>query len=177
MRSLKTAAVLLAGLLLVTACSEFDGGEIGTSGFAELVGPDGSHMGTVHLEQGPNGVLISVAVSGLTEGAHGFHIHSVGACTPDFGAAGDHFAPSGHGHGFLHADGPHAGDLPNIYAAGDGTAQADFFTDQVTLADYGKASLFDNDGSAFIVHAKPDTYSSEAGAGDRVACGVIVTTR
>ena len=35
------------------------------------------------------------------------------------------------------------------------------------------ATMAGPDGSAFIVHAKPDTYGSEAGAGDRVACGVI----
>ena len=29
------------------------------------------------------------------------------------------------------------------------------------------------DGSAIIVHEKPDTYGEDAGAGGRVACGVI----
>ena len=91
-------------------------------------------MGTVTLEQGPNGVLISADVSGLTPGPHGFHIHDVGACTPDFSAAGSHFAPSGHGHGFMYGDDQHAGDLPNLYAAGDGTARADVFTSKITLA-------------------------------------------
>jgi len=130
-------------------------------------------MGTVTLVQGPNGVLMSADVGDLTPGPHGFHIHSVGACTPDFSAAGAHFAPTDDGHGFMHPEGKHAGDLPNIYAGTDGTARADVFTDQVTLAADAETSVFDSDGSAIIIHDKPDSYGAEPGAGDRVACGVI----
>ena len=54
-------------------------------------------MRTVTLTQGPHGVLISADVSGLSPGAHGFHIHAPGACAPDFAAAGDHFNPGGSG--------------------------------------------------------------------------------
>ncbi len=84
-----------------------------------------------------------------------------------------HFAPTDHGHGFMHPDGRHAGDLPNILAGIDGTARADVFSDQVTLLADTDTSLFDSDGSAIIIHAKPDSYGAEPGAGDRVACGVI----
>ena len=73
----------------------------------------------------------------------------------------------------MHPDGSHAGDLPNIYAGSDGTARADVFTDQVTLAADAETSVFDSDGSAIIIHAKPDSYGADPGAGDRVACGVI----
>jgi Cu-Zn family superoxide dismutase len=166
----------LLGLLGLAACGSEDGDDIagvGERATAAMAGPDGSPMGTVTLEQGPNGVLVSADVSGLTPGAHGFHIHTVGTCTPDFSAAGGHYAPGEHGHGFMHADGLHAGDLPNIFAASDGTARADYFTAFVTLADDADTTVFDSDGSAIIIHAKPDTYASEAGAGDRVACGVI----
>jgi Cu-Zn family superoxide dismutase len=42
------------------------------------------------------------------------------------------------------------------------------------LAD-GAASLFDADGSAIVIHADPDDYSSQptGNAGDRIACAVI----
>jgi len=33
--------------------------------------------------------------------------------------------------------------------------------------------LFDEDGSAFIVHAEPDDYLDVSSAGARIACGVI----
>ncbi len=176
MRIIRNIIVSAAGLLVLAgsvACSEDDVAGVGQTAVASMSGSDGAPMGTVTLEQGPNGVWISADVSGLTTGAHGFHIHAVGACTPDFTAAGSHFAPGGEGHGFMHPEGSHAGDLPNIHAGGDGTARADHFTDKVTLAADGETSLFDSDGSAIIIHAKPDTYGADPGAGDRVACGVI----
>lgn len=140
---------------------------------AHLVGPDGRSVGTVTLIEGPNGVLVQADVTGLSPGGHGFHIHAVGACEPDFSAAGDHFNPEGIDHGFMHEGGWHAGDLPNIYAAADGTARADFFTAAVTLTPGAENSIFDADGSAIIVHAEPDSYGESPGAGDRAACGVI----
>lgn len=160
-------------LLMLAACGEEGVSGVGATATASMSGPDGLAMGTVSLEQGPNGVLISADIKDLTPGPHGFHIHSVGACTPDFSAAGGHYAPGEEGHGLLHEDGSHAGDLPNIHAGSDGIARADHFTDKVTLADDADTTLFDDDGSAIIIHAKPDSYGPEPGAGDRVACGVI----
>ena len=140
---------------------------------AMLAGPDGTSLGTVTLTQGPHGVLIAADLTGLTPGGHAFHIHEFGSCSPSFAAAGGHFNPEGTGHGFLHEGGVHAGDTPNIYAAADGTARADMFTAAVTLASNADHSLFDADGSAIIVHEKPDSYGADPGAGGRVACGVI----
>ena len=172
-RMIIMSAVGLLALAALAACSEDDVAGVGQTAVASMAGPDGAPMGTVTLEQGPNGVLVSADVSGLTAGPHGFHLHGVGACTPDFSAAGGHFAPDDSGHGFMHSGGSHAGDLPNIYAGSDGTARADHFTDKVTLAADAETSLFDSDGSAIIIHAKPDSYGAEPEAGDRVACGVI----
>lgn len=140
---------------------------------ATLAGPDGAAMGTVTLTQGPGGVLVSADVSGLAPGLHGFHIHEKGTCSPDFGAAGGHYNPAGKGHGVLDAGGHHAGDLPNIHAGPDGSARADYFTADVTLADGAANSVFDADGSAIVIHEKPDSYGADAGAGGRVACGVL----
>lgn len=145
----------------------------GSEATAVMSGPGGEEMGTVALTQGPNGVLVSADVTGLSPGGHGFHIHEVGSCSPDFGAAGDHANPSLVGHGFMDSGGFHAGDLPNIFAAADGTARADFFTADMTLGAGADHSIFDGDGSAIIIHDKPDSYGAVPGAGDRVACGVI----
>ena len=173
--------LLVASILIVTASGvtsqqddtdETDAGALLTA-TAHLVDPDGRAVGTVTLIEGPNGVLVQADVTGLSPGGHGFHIHAVGACEPDFSAAGDHFNPEGIGHGFMQEGGWHAGDLPNIYAAADGTARADFFTEAVTLSPGAENSIFDADGSAIIIHAEPDSYGESPGAGDRVACGVI----
>ncbi len=146
---------------------------IGAQAMAAMAGPDGAAMGTVTLTQAPYGVLIATDVNGLAPGGHGFHIHAIGACAPDFAAAGDHFNPEDTGHGLNHSGGFHAGDLPNIYAGADGFARADYFTDAVTLDSGTDHSIFDADGSAIIIHEKPDTYGADPGAGGRVACGVI----
>lgn len=142
---------------------------------AELAGPNGEQIGTVEMIQGPHGVLITVDASGLAAGGHGFHIHETSECQgPDFKSAGEHYAPDGHGHGFLADDGYHAGDLPNLHAGADGVARADFFTTRVSLAENDPNTVFDQDGSAFVVHERMDSYGDEAGAGGRVACGVIM---
>ena len=178
---LPIVVVLVAGVVLLVLRS--GGGDEPTPGLtaeAVLVSPDGEAMGAVRFRQTAAGVLVLAEVNGLAPGGHAFIIHEVGACTPDFDAAGDHFDPTGADHGFIHEawqgdeSGGHGGDLPNIYAASDGSARADFFTDGVTLDSGPRHSLFDEDGSAIIVHERPDTYGEgEADTGARVACGVI----
>lgn len=162
-----TAAVLGLALLPATAFAQN-----APTATANLQTADGKPAGTATFTQYPNGVLIAVELSGLSPGERGIHIHQTGQCSPDFSAAGDHFAPEGNDHGIAHEGGMHAGDLPNIFVSGDGTAKAHYFNDRITLEE-GEASLFDDDGSALIVHAQADTYGQEAGAGGRDACGVI----
>ena len=139
---------------------------------AEMKGVDGKKLGTVTLIETPNGVLLLADLKGIPAGGHGFHIHEKGACTPDFKAAGGHYNPSGKGHGIKHGKGSHAGDMPNIYAAADGTVKAEVVNPKVTLGSGGN-SLFDGNGSAVVIHAKPDTHGANPGAGGRIACGVI----
>ena len=169
------ALTIIASIGVVLGCQpdEAAPSELGAKAVAEMKGVDGSPMGTVTLTQGPNGVLVSADVTGLSEGAHGFHIHAVGSCSPDFSAAGGHYMPGGEGHGFMHEGGVHSGDMPNIYAGVDGRARADVFTDGVSFSSDAENTLFDDDGSAIIIHAQPDSYGENPGAGDRAACGVI----
>ena len=175
-RMILSAGVLALLLAAMAGCQTSDSPPegVGTTAVAEMQGPDGASMGTVTLNQGPQGVLVNADLSGLAPGVHGFHIHETGSCSPDFSAAGDHFSLPGVEHGYLNPNGQHLGDMPNIYAADDGSARADVFNDVVTLADGADNSVFDADGSAVIVHEKGDTYGQDAGAGGRAACGVIV---
>ncbi|MFW5679139.1 MAG: superoxide dismutase family protein [Pseudomonadota bacterium] len=143
---------------------------------------DGTTAGTVIFREVAHGVVMTARLRNLPEGPHGFHIHERGACEPpDFDSAGGHYAPQGHSHGFDNPEGYHAGDLPNVHVAADGTAQAEFFAPRLTLradaADPDEApfSLDDQDGSAVMVHADVDDYRADpAGStGSRIACGVI----
>jgi superoxide dismutase, Cu-Zn family len=120
-------------------------------------------------------VLIVVNVKGLPEGLHAVHIHAVGKCEgPAFTSAGGHFNPLGKKHGLKNPDGPHAGDLPDMYVNKDGIGRYETFMESVTFG-AGQTSIFDADGSAVVVHATTDdNVTDPAGnSGDRIACGVI----
>ncbi|MGR3463781.1 superoxide dismutase family protein [Limimaricola sp.] len=156
-----------------TALMALPAGAFAQDAVAEMAGADGMEMGTVAFTQTPNGVLLTLGITNLSEGGHGFHIHETGACDPGFEAAGDHYDPGGAEHGFQNAAGPHAGDLPNIYADAEREVNADIFTDRLSMEEGVETTLFDEDGSAVIIHANPDSYQQEAKAGDRIACGVI----
>ena len=174
--------LIVGGLVLLNGgSSDAEQRTIGLTAEATLKSTDGAPVGTVTFRQAASGVLIMADIKGLTPGGHAFIIHEVGACAPDFNAAGDHFNPENTEHGFVHASwkrgessGGHSGDLPNIYAASDGSARADFFTEGITLDTGESNSIFDDDGSAIIVHEKPDAYGEEeSDTGRRLACGVI----
>lgn len=78
----------------------------------------------------------------------------------------------------------HAGDLPNLMVAQDGTAQLSVVTDRLT-----PELLTAEDGAAVIVHSQPDNHGNvperyapggpdedtlaTGDAGERTACGVI----
>jgi Cu-Zn family superoxide dismutase len=147
---------------------------------AKLTGLDGSAAGTVTFAATSHGVLIQFDLKGLTPGVHAIHIHTSGSCDAKtgFSSAGPHFSPEpARMHGYLAQHGAHAGDLPNQFAASDGTLKASVITNAFTLGD-GKKTIFDRDGASIIVHAKGDDYASQpaGNSGDRVACGVIVRT-
>ena len=142
---------------------------------ADIVNTDGEVVGKVAFEQTPTGVLISVDVTGLPPGGHGIHLHATGSCAPDFKAAAGHINPDKVKHGLRNPEGPDNGDLPNLFAAADGSARAEFFTTRVSVSGGGMPALLDEDGSAVIIHDNPDDHMTQpiGGAGGRIACGVI----
>ncbi len=169
-------AALLAATALAGPAAAVSPSEPADAFWARMHDTDGNRVGTVTLEATTTGtVLLNASFEGLPEGSHGFHIHETGACSPDFEAAGGHFAPRGHSHGILEGEGRHAGDLPNVTVPASGNTHVQFFVEGVSLVKGEEGYLLDADGSAFIVHAGPDDYESQpAGdAGGRIACGVI----
>ncbi len=143
-----------------------------------LKGPAGEDMGRATITEGARGVVMRVDAKGLTPGWHGLHFHEKGDCsTADFKSAGGHVHDAkAVVHGFLAPGHNDAGDLPNLHAGTDGTAMVEVFTPFVSLSAGGdKPGLLDANGSALVIHAKADDYTSQpiGGAGDRVACAVI----
>jgi Cu-Zn family superoxide dismutase len=142
---------------------------------AGLKDASGKDVGQVELIQTPHGVLLKLSVKGLPPGDHAFHIHAVGKCEPPFTSAGGHFNPAGHKHGMEAADGPHAGDMPNLHIPATGELTVDVANPMISLVKGQPDSVFDADGSAIIIHAGADDYKTDptGNAGDRIACGVI----
>ncbi len=139
----------------------------------------GAPRGTAVLWQDMEGVVyVQVRGVALPPGTKGIHFHAVGRCDNEgagaFATAGPHFNPDSRRHGLSSVDGPHAGDMPNIVVRDDGTVSADLQTDRVTLTE-GPRSLFDEDGSALIIHAGPDDQITDpsGNSGSRIACGVV----
>jgi Cu-Zn family superoxide dismutase len=135
---------------------------------ARLVDAEGNEVGSVSFAEMASGVNVVVEATGLPPGPHAIHVHQVGACSPDFDAAGEHLAPDGGEHGFAKTEAPHSGDLPNLHVAEDGTANAEFLDWRLTMD-----QLLDEDGSALIVHETADDYMESSSAGGRLACGVV----
>ncbi len=167
----RTAALLSAALLAAPALAQ-------TAKTGDIVGPGGAAMGKVTVTDAPKGVILRVEASGLTPGWHAIHFHEKGVCNDEgFKLSGAHIHPGKMGvHGLLNPKASDFGDLPNIWAGADGTANAEVFSPLVSLGGAGKRpALADADGSALVIHANPDDYMTQpiGGAGARVACAVI----
>jgi Cu-Zn family superoxide dismutase len=173
-------AAILVGTIAFAFVNPFAAASSSTeSGKVIINDGSGNAIGTAKFTQVSDGVMVSVSVSDLTPGFHGFHVHATGDCTgPSFTSAGGHYDPDTVGHQH------HAGDMPVLLVNDDGTAEARFVTDRFTLSE-----LDDADGSALIIHSGPDNYAniptrySASGpdattlatgdAGTRVGCGII----
>lgn len=163
------ALVFLAGCATVTPVKS-------STATVDLKNATGRSVGTATLSEVPGGVRIVMEVKGLPPGPKGVHIHEAGKCEgPQFTSAGGHFNPEKKEHGTLNPRGPHAGDLPNVTIAGDGSGRLETTTNRVTLGS-GASSVFDADGSSLVVHAGPDDFLTDptGNSGGRSACGVIV---
>lgn len=171
---MRIALLISAAALALAGCSTLDSMPTERVGEVDMSFANGLPAGTGQLVSDGRTLSLAVAVTGLEPGEHGFHLHTTGQCTaPDFTSAGGHLNPTGREHGSLNPQGKHLGDLPNLVvgASRSTSTEVDLGADTREL----RETLFDNDGTAVIVHAKADDYRSDpAGdAGPRVACGVL----
>jgi Cu/Zn superoxide dismutase len=147
-------------------------GAVGT-----FIDVSGAEVGTVTLTPTGDSVAITAELTGMAPGDHGFHFHETGDCDPAtaFESAGSHFNPENLRHGLDNPEGAHAGDLPNVTAAEDGTVSVDLQSQRISLDEGAPGYIFDADGTALVFHAEPDDQVTDpsGNSGDRLACAVL----
>ena len=121
--------------------------------------------GTAKFQQTPEGVLITVRVSGLPDcGGSDFfalHIHEGDGCGGvDFSETGSHYDPCDKEHPC------HAGDLPPLLSC-KGKAYMSVLS--------GRFRLKDIIGRTLVIHSHPDDFHTQpaGNAGKKIACGLI----
>jgi len=141
-------------------------------------------------DEGIKQVTIHLEVEGLSDGKHAVHIHETGACEPCGAAKGHHDpGPFGQTRPDSAGDQVPATDINHPYHMGDlinieveiGKGSMTHTSNRVSLSP-GRLSLFDADGSSFIIHTNEDTYCDQesdlkkgCAGGSRDACGIIKT--
>jgi Cu-Zn family superoxide dismutase len=163
------AGFVVVGLVL-GGCASYHTGKHGAAlhAHAAIAGP--GMTGEAHVYEEYQGrIRIKLKLHGtpdsnLTPGLYAIHIHETGNCDP-FTAAKGHYDgnidpqvnPEANVSPGLGNHPYHLGDLPNLSVDGNRKGLLYTITSRVTLSD-GLNSLFDKDGSAFIVHELPDQY-------------------
>ena len=162
--------VLFSIILLLAACASMSSGPSASATLGSISGSNAS--GTVKLTQlGDGSVRVTVDLTGVPPGVHGFHIHDKGDCGDNGNAAGGHFNPATTAHGAPSVDPHHAGDFGNVTADADGRVHTEFTTRSVTIEAGPNSAV----GHAVILHANPDDLVTQptGNAGARIACGIV----
>jgi Cu-Zn family superoxide dismutase len=186
-RKMQAACVAILMLAVLSGCSHYGSHKISKTAKATIQGcTDPAITGTATLKEfdSPEGikkVYAQMEVNGLKDGKHAVHIHETANCQP-CGAAKGHHDPGPFGK--TTPDAPdfnhpfHMGDLTNITVV-NGVGKLNAVTTRVALSD-GRLSVFDQDGSAFIIHTNEDLYCDQdnelnpgCAGGARDACGII----
>jgi Cu-Zn family superoxide dismutase len=166
---MKKLVLVSISMLLAAACAS----TMRPTASATLMPTTGSTaQGTVRFVQLADGAVeVSVDLTGVPPGVHGFHVHDKGDCGDNGNAAGGHFNPSATPHGAPQADPHHAGDFGNVTADANGAVRTTFTTRSITVEAGANSAV----GHAVILHANPDDLTTQptGNAGGRIACGVV----
>jgi Cu-Zn family superoxide dismutase len=136
----------------------------------------GSPVGQVSITESKYGLVFVPALSSLTPGMHGFHVHQNPDCKPKEKdgkmvaalSAGGHYDPEkSNRHGTPWGDG-HLGDLPPLFVDANGNANQPVLAPRLKMADMKGRSL--------MVHVGGDNHADHpaplGGGGARMVCGV-----
>ncbi|MDO9116485.1 MAG: superoxide dismutase family protein [Nitrospira sp.] len=185
----------MIGALSLVGCTRHYTGEHLTPFTAKVVLSGLGIVGEATLLEAREGrvrlllTLTGTPASKLTPGRHAIHIHETGQCEP-FSAAQGHFDgnvdsaanPQANVSPGLENHPYHLGDLPNLLVTelpnGERRGSLITVTSRITLSP-GLNTLFDQDGSALVIHELEDQYlpdppNKDAPGGPRIACGVII---
>lgn len=171
-------ATLVFVLTLAFANNAFAANHERAKAHSTIINNQGQTIGEAHYIQGTEGVLIEVKVDSLPPGKHGMHFHEVGTCEDHdhFKMAKGHIMPTGKPHGYLHPEGPHEGNLPNLIVSKDGSAHVELYSDLVSINGHkDKPALLDENGSVLMIHINEDDHKTQpiGGSGARIACGIV----
>ncbi len=171
----RTRTALLLALVVTLAPVVVLAGEVkpGAKAVARVMPLGGSKVGgTIVFRQLDHGVEITADITGLSPGAHGFHVHEFGDCSaPDGTSAGPHFNPGGAPHAGPDASAAHAGDYGNLVADAQGHATLKLVSHRIAVGTGPEGVV----GRSVIVHEKEDDLVSQptGNAGGRIGCGLI----
>uniref|UniRef100_M4WIJ1 Superoxide dismutase [Cu-Zn] n=1 Tax=Pyrrhocoris apterus TaxID=37000 RepID=M4WIJ1_PYRAP len=115
-------------------------------------------------------------ITGLSAGAHGFHVHEFGDLSKGCDSLGNHFNPTFSHHPITEDPFRHVGDLGNLNADNDGKASIHEADHIISLT--GPNSIV---GRGLVIHSGKDDFGRggdkeslrTGNSGTRVACGVI----
>lgn len=136
----------------------------------------GVRVGTLRLQDTPDGLRIKTYLYGMLPGVHCWHIHENNSCSSAVKdgqlipalAAGSHYNPTQVAHHGSPTTG-HLGDLPVLMINDKGRSSEVLIAPRLKLADVHQRTI--------VIHAGGDNYADEplpvGGGGERIACGVI----
>lgn len=142
-----------------------------TAAIAILLDDSGAVVGKALFSSEPEGMKIKVTLAAINAqaGEHRLQFHKVGSCYPNFNAAGEPIEISQQ---LATSDATNKEEiLPPLVLSRNGSASYEAITDQVTFSS-GEIALFDDDGSAIVLHESSTNDSTEKPA-KRLVCGVV----
>lgn len=174
----RAAALAIVSALTLSACASLGlGGKDKlpqSDAMAMLSDARGADRGRVDVFRDASGLRLEIIARGFPAGTYGMHVHAVGRCdAPGFTSAGPHLNPTGVQHGRDNPAGAHHGDLPNLVVEPGTIGRATVM--MVGTPFEGSTGLFDADGAALVIHARPDDMKTDpsGNSGDRIVCGVL----